>query len=141
MTPRFRRLLVPIDFSPWGRRAVRIAAGLAGEHGTLVLLHVVPQFANRVAQRAVLDDAARRLVAFAARIRRRGRGPRVETRVESGDPYRRIAEAARSADAVVMCTLGRTGLPHLVIGSVAERVVRHAPVPVLTFQPPARRRR
>jgi nucleotide-binding universal stress UspA family protein len=57
-----------------------------------------------------------------------------------GPPAGCILEAARKADAIVMGTLGRTGLPHLLIGSVAERVVRHAPVPVLTVRAPARRR-
>jgi len=46
-------------------------------------------------------------------------------------------QAARAADSIVMATLGRTGLAHLVIGSVAEKVVRHSPVPVLTLRPSA----
>jgi nucleotide-binding universal stress UspA family protein len=57
-----------------------------------------------------------------------------------GHPVERILDAARRADTIVMATAGRSGLAHLVIGSVAERVVRHAPVPVLTIRPAARRR-
>ena len=43
-------------------------------------------------------------------------------------------ELARDVDSIVMATAGRTGLAHMVIGSVAEKVVRHAPVPVLTVR-------
>jgi nucleotide-binding universal stress UspA family protein len=91
---------------------------------------------------AVIRGERERLEALVARTVR-GKGPRVECQVVIGDPFRRITEAAREADAIVMATAGRTGLSHLLIGSVAEKVVRHAPVPVLTVRPgerPARGR-
>jgi len=47
--------------------------------------------------------------------------------------------ATRGVDSIVMATAGRTGLAHLLIGSVAEKVVRHAPVPVLTVRPASTR--
>jgi nucleotide-binding universal stress UspA family protein len=50
------------------------------------------------------------------------------------DPFQAIMDAARGATAIVMGTLGRTGLPHLMLGSVAAKTVRHAPVPVLTVR-------
>jgi nucleotide-binding universal stress UspA family protein len=56
-------------------------------------------------------------------------------------PVSHIADAARGVDLIVMATAGRTGVSHLLMGSVAEKVVRHAPVPVLTLPPAARRRR
>ena len=55
------------------------------------------------------------------------------------DPFEAIMQAARGSSAIVMGTLGRTGLPHLLIGSIAEKTVRHSPVPVLTV--PRRRNR
>jgi len=58
-----------------------------------------------------------------------------------GEPVQSILAAARRADTIVMATLGRTGLAHLVMGSIAERVVRHSPVPVLTVRPGSARRR
>ncbi|MHB9288756.1 universal stress protein [Halobacteriales archaeon Cl-PHB] len=60
----------------------------------------------------------------------------VERAVESGIPHERILDYADAADAdvVVMGTHGRTGLDHVLIGSVAERVVRQSPVPVLTVR-------
>jgi universal stress protein A len=59
--------------------------------------------------------------------------------VNLGVPYQRILEtaAAEQVDLIVMATHGRTVLAHLVLGSVAERVVRTAPCPVLTIRPPA----
>ena len=61
-------------------------------------------------------------------------------RVDIGDASQRIVEAARRSDSIVMATSGRTGLAHFLIGSVAERVVRHATVPVLTLRVPIRKR-
>jgi universal stress protein A len=57
--------------------------------------------------------------------------------VELGVPYQRILETAKveQVDLIVMATHGRAGFGHLVIGSVAERVVRLAPCPVLTIRP------
>ena len=51
-----------------------------------------------------------------------------------------ILAAAKRADAIVMTTVGRTGLGHFLMGSVAEKVVRHATVPVLTLHPGAAKR-
>lgn len=139
MKALFRVVLVPHDFSLHATRALRLAARLAGPRGRLIVLHVVPEFRNAVAQRARLAGARRRLARVVARALGRGDGPAAVCRVEAGDPFRRIAAAARGADSIVISTLGRTGLPRLVIGSVAEKVVRHAPVPVLSLRPPARR--
>jgi nucleotide-binding universal stress UspA family protein len=51
-----------------------------------------------------------------------------------GEPVQVILDRARGADSIVMATMGRTGLGRLLIGSVAERVVRHSPVPVLSLR-------
>lgn len=61
-------------------------------------------------------------------------GVDVEPMVVEGHPAQEIIEHAADHDLVVMGTLGRSGLSHLVMGSVAERVVRHAPVPVLVVR-------
>jgi universal stress protein A len=59
--------------------------------------------------------------------------------VDIGVPYQRILETAKAepVDLIVRATHGRTGLSHLVLGSIAERVARLAPCPVLTIRPPA----
>jgi nucleotide-binding universal stress UspA family protein len=146
---RFRRILVPYDFSDAARAALGVASDLAAAHrGRLTVLHVValtplypgPDTAAWAMPEAELMASERQhLEAEVARVTRR-RGVRAACRVVLGVPYQRIIEAARDADVVVMGTAGRTGVARLVIGSVAERVVRHAPVPVLTVRPPVRRR-
>lgn len=135
MKSLFRTILVPHDLSKHATPALEIAAHMAGPEGRLIVLHVVNQFGNELWQKKVVDEGRRRLELLTARTTRARGGPVVERRVEIGDPYRQISKAARQVDSIVMCTSGRTGLSHLVIGSVAEKVVRHAPVPVLTFRP------
>jgi len=147
----FRRILVPHDFSDHATRALKVAASLAAAHrGRVTVLHVIAPFqpmtpfpvgevaawippADLVTQeRRTLEKLVTRTVG--------GRGAlRVACQVVVGDPFQRIVDAARSADSIVMATAGRTGLSHLLIGSVAEKVVRHSTVPVLTLRPGAAR--
>jgi nucleotide-binding universal stress UspA family protein len=141
MTNLFRSILVPHDLSAHATRALELAARLVAPRGRLVVLHVANAFGNPAVQKRVVDDAARFVERVVGRTVTSREGPRVECRIEVGDPFEKISEAARSVDCILMCTAGRTGLRHLVIGSVAEKVVRHAPVPVLTFRPDARRNR
>jgi universal stress protein A len=63
---------------------------------------------------------------------------RVRLEVEIGTPYKKIVEKAKQegVDMIVMSTHGRTGVLHMLIGSVTERVVRRAPCPVLAVPPP-----
>jgi nucleotide-binding universal stress UspA family protein len=148
----FRRILVPYDFSDAADAALTVAAELAARHrGTISVLHViapvypVSAFPGAgdipvwVPPEDVREDTRRRLAdAVTRRVGRRARG--IACRVVVGDPHHSIVEAARRSDAVVMGTVGRTGLAHLLIGSVAEKVVRHSPVPVLTIRPTRRLR-
>ena len=135
----FKTILVPHDLSAHARRALKIAADLAGRGGKLIVLSVVNEYANPVFQKQVLARGQRALErAVPARL---ANGPSIELRVEAGDPSRRILQAARGADSIVMCTRGRSGLARQVMGSVAEKVVRQAPVPVLSFRPKGARAR
>jgi nucleotide-binding universal stress UspA family protein len=144
----FRRILVPHDFSDAADRALREAAALArAAGGRLHVLHVqepfyvpinvpsesIPNALDFVpAQRAALERRVEKVLGAAA--------PPVSVAAEVGQPADVILAAARRADSIVMATRGRTGLPHLLLGSVAERVVRHAPIPVLTVRVPAKAR-
>lgn len=148
----FRRILVPHDFSAHATRALKVAAELARAHrGRLLVLHVITPFhpvtafpeegVALVSEADLMTGERSRLETLVARTLGRKRTPPVRCAVTIGDPYHRIADAARGVDLVVMSTAGRTGLAHILIGSVAEKVVRHAPVPVLTIPAPRPSRR
>jgi nucleotide-binding universal stress UspA family protein len=87
---------------------------------------------------AEIDREGGQLAEAVAKVVKGRRLGRVSTWITVGSPAACILRAARGADTIVMGTLGRTGLPHLLLGSVAERVVRYATIPVLTVR--ARRR-
>lgn len=141
-----RKILVPIDFSDASERAVIYAAALARRlHASLHLVHVLelsmvnrPQFdyeADMPALRERLyQDARRRLGELAARLG--GDALRVSTEVRTGEPNTCItdAEIDYGADLVIMSTHGRSGLSHLLLGSVTEQVIRTAQCPVLVLR-------
>jgi nucleotide-binding universal stress UspA family protein len=61
-------------------------------------------------------------------------GIKVTSQIEEGSPSRKIIEASKFHDLIVMGTLGRTGFSHLLLGSTAEKVVRFAECPVLVMR-------
>jgi universal stress protein A len=142
-----KKILVPTDFSPGAAAATEHALSLAHAFGgTVTLFHVYalptyvfpdgstfvagPDVAAKI-ERDVLDT-----LATAARNAERQSGVPVLTRSVIGAPYDEIIAAAKEYDLIVMGTHGRTGLKHLLLGSVAEKVVRHASCPVLTVRTP-----
>lgn len=146
MAKLFRTILVPHDGSEHADPALRMAADLAiaGGGRLLVLRAIAPflPFADLGAPDGTAwippeDILATELDALEKRVARslgRRSAPPAECRVVVGDAYGSIMDAAEEADLIVMGTHGRTGIDHLVIGSVAEKVVRHAAVPVLTIR-------
>jgi universal stress protein A len=147
MTTSITRILVPMDFSPHADHAMDYAAGLAAQLGAAMeLFHVVedPLLSGASAEiyvpnleelrEGMIDDAERRLAACKATLG--ARGVPVVTTIRLGRPAYTIVEYATAArpSLIVMGTHGRTGLAHMVMGSVAERVVRTAPCPVLTLR-------
>jgi nucleotide-binding universal stress UspA family protein len=144
-----KNILVPVDFSDSSRKALFAAAELAVAYAARIdLLHVweVPPYIPPEAMVGVPGSDARSLGQLArdhaheelARLTGElgGQLPLGETLLESGDPARTIVEVAarRGSDLIVIGTHGRTGLSHLLLGSVAERVVRRASCPVLTIR-------
>jgi nucleotide-binding universal stress UspA family protein len=145
-----KKILVPTDFSPPAARALDEAIGLARVFGASVTLFHVYGLPAPISDRqyvdgetliATLDEAAERSLAAAREgLRRRvPDAPQIEIKALLGFAADEIvAEARRGGfDLIVMGTHGRTGLKHMLLGSVAERVVRMAPVPVMTVHPVA----
>lgn len=153
MKPSITRILVPMDFSAQSDLALQYAMELSGRLGaSLHLLHVVEQPlvpASWSAEIYVPDLAALEagLIAEAERLLTinrtlaEGQHLKVETSVVTGPAATTIIGVADNvgADLIVMGTHGRTGLSHLFMGSVAERVVRLAPCPVLTVRDTVRK--
>ena len=148
---RIKRILVPIDFSANSLDALAYALQLTQPFGAdLLLLHVVePVYVTdpnvgSADLTTLLDEQLRSAGAQLARIGAdlRRQGQRVRTLVECGVPAQIIVDVATNsaADLIVIATHGRTGLSHMLIGSVAERVVRLADCPVLTVRPALRQR-
>ncbi len=142
----FRRLLVPVDFSPPSEAAWAVARRLAGAVGAeVVLLHVTveaPLYAEGPFTGARARDfyaaarawAEKTLEQWAAAARAEGLA--VRALVRAGVPHREILAVAGEAgiDLIVIGTHGRGGLERALIGSVADRVVRLAACPVLTVR-------
>lgn len=142
----FKKILCPIDFSEDSQQAMQVAAGLArSSQATLVLLYVWQpqqwmtdygmQWPNEVLLEAqALEEG--KLATYRVDAQRLG-APEVVTRLLRGEPWDQIVSAARedgAVDLIVMGTHGRTGLRRALIGSVAERVVRHAPCTVMVVR-------
>jgi nucleotide-binding universal stress UspA family protein len=137
-----KTILYPTDFSAEGRPAFEVACSLAGEgRGRLVVLHVerpplttlggtagVPPLPNEYDHQRVWEELQG--------IQPTRAGIAVEPRLEYGDPAAVILQVAQEigAELIVLGTHGRTGLRRLLMGSVAEWVVRRAPCPVLTVR-------
>lgn len=142
--PSFRRILVAVDFGLSSERAVATGAALATSVGaTLILIHAwdveaavepTPDCSLSDAAAQAREGAQRSLDALAERVR--GLHADTEARLVLGSPAVAIARAINEerADLLVMGTHGRTGLAHTFLGSIAERMVRVAPIPVLTVR-------
>lgn len=145
-----KRILVPVDFSDCSSEAVEYAAMLATQFGaTIDLLHVwevppyippeamvgVPGHDTQSLATMAHSHAEKEMAEFIAKFadKKLALG---EAKLESGDPARTVIDVLEGGgyDMIVMGTHGRTGLAHLLMGSVAEKVVRRASCPVLTVR-------
>ncbi|MBC5763338.1 universal stress protein [Ramlibacter albus] len=141
----YRRLLVPVDGSATSRKALVHALQIARDgNGSLLLVHCADELAYVTGFEytsdmiAVAKQAAARLLAEAADIAKSA-GVDPETKFIEFPRHRlgeTIAEEAKAwnADLIVVGTHGRRGLDRVLLGSGAEQVIRHAPVPVLVIR-------
>jgi nucleotide-binding universal stress UspA family protein len=133
-----RKVLVPIDFSPLSETALTYATQLATELGArLFLLHVPGETGeNLEADFPVGQFATASGERFGERVSPQGTQPRLEYASWIGVPATEIVRYAdaRDIDLIVMGTHGRSGLAHVVMGSVAEQVVRTASCPVVLLR-------
>jgi nucleotide-binding universal stress UspA family protein len=140
------RILVPVDLSENARKALRAARALADLYGArLDVLHVIeeqlhPAFYVGGVQSldSLSPDLDAKVTAALEQFVNETPGPDVETNlhVTRGRAVRRIPEVveARDVDLVALSTHGQTGLKRFLMGSVAEKVVRHVDCPVLTVK-------
>jgi nucleotide-binding universal stress UspA family protein len=144
----FRKILCPTDFSEPAETALAAAVELATHFkATVHLVHVVPvlpatqenpnyTFQVPEYEAALHAEALHKLDAMVTRLS--AAGVPAERTVGNGEAGREIVRAAAEsgADVIVIATHGETGWRHAIFGSVAERVVRLAPCPVLTIRQP-----
>ena len=131
-------ILVAMDFSPDSEQALTAAIELGLKFPARLTLvhavHVQEEFSevNASAYLRAMESVVHREIAARGK-RATDAGVAADSLVVHGRPAQRIAQTAASqqVDLIVMGTHGRTGLQHLLIGSVAERVLRLAPCPVL----------
>jgi nucleotide-binding universal stress UspA family protein len=144
---KHKRVLVALDGSPSSEAVLRFLLDIAGPLDmTVALLRVMEPVQPAVieASRNVIvediegrrRDAEEYLAPIAAALR--AQGIDVSWQVRRGQPAEEILAAAREGniDLIAMATHGRTGLGRLLFGSVAEMVLRHAPVPVFMIRQP-----
>jgi nucleotide-binding universal stress UspA family protein len=132
-----RHILVPFDWAELSNRAFQLAASMAREHDAqLVVLYAVPHAAVIYGPppESYLDHLLKEL----CRIKPSDPKTRVQHLLVEGNPATAILRAAKeiNCDLIVMGTHGRTGLNRLLMGSVAEEVVRKAPCHVLIVKDP-----
>lgn len=161
MNQTFRKILCPVDLSSFSLDALKLAVKLAETNeATLDVLHVIHNPFDEIYMTAITQTDPALMEAYAAEPHKRAKILRateehsevllkqfcheaipsqvkVHYHVRRGDPFENIMEGAEDflTDLIVLATHGRTGIKRLVIGNVAEKVVRHAPCPVLTVKP------
>jgi nucleotide-binding universal stress UspA family protein len=142
LTKLFRNVLCPIDFDANSPDALEYAAKIVQETGgKIYLLHVVPWTVAAVPIDAseVLAELKQSATARLRQLAKEKLDARIPCEIivtvatDCGAEVVRIAKELKS-DAIIMATHGRKGLSHLVLGSVAEKVVREASCPVITWR-------
>ena len=156
LVPSLAKIIAATDFSEDSARALGYAEDLAGKFGAeVIVLHVDQPLAPVIMSPEMgpaMDVGALNRIAEEQRVLAqreldkivqglRDRGLKARSMLKVGSPFVEILRAAtaENADLIVLGTHGRTGLAHVLMGSVAERVVQKSPMPVLTVRHPDRK--
>ena len=143
MPRTFKTILCATDFSEPSYRAIDYGLRFAEvSGGTLLLAHIIHVPSGELYQQAPptlnFDEAKKRSLTLLQEVRdqRLGGYAKCELLVDIGDPYERLMNIVkeRAVDLIVTATHGRSGLGQLLIGSVAEKIIRHAPCPVFVVR-------
>jgi CBS domain-containing protein len=143
--PTLQQILVPFDYSAPAEAALMLAGDLARTYrAKLLVVHFVEIEVHTLGDYPIIKGDP--ITEETERLRKHvhhvladaGESPAPEVEVAWGSPFLRIVETAieRKADLIIMGTHGRSGIKHILLGSVAERTVRLAPCPVLTVRGP-----
>ena len=160
MALEFKRILCPVDLSEFSLEALRLAVKIAeSSKAILDILHVIHNPFDEIYLTSVTQTDPALLDAYAAEPQIRAKilhateehsevllkqfchdevqDLPVRYHIRKGDPFEEIIDATEDllTDLIVLATHGRTGIKRLVIGNVAEKIVRHASCPVLTVKP------
>lgn len=136
------KILFPTDFSPAGDEALKLATSLARDKGAvLFIVHVeepVAMYAAGEFPEAIAEPPTDELLKQLEEVKPADPSVKVEHRLLKGDPAEALVQFAddENVDMIVMGTHGRTGFSRLLMGSVAEHVVRKANCPVLSYKMP-----
>jgi universal stress protein A len=143
---RPRRILVPVDFSEHSKKALKYAAAFGEQFGAeVLLLHIVEPIVYPVEMGFVppeIEDVGVKMVQSAKeRLQEIADSDlklpvKTAILVRQGTPFQQVSAVAKEkgADLIIVTTHGYTGLKHVLLGSTAERIVRHAPCPVLVVR-------
>ena len=167
MALNFKRILCPVDLSRFSRDALKLAAEISkSANATLYLLHVIHNPLDELYMTSITQADPASIELYRKEPSKRSQLlkttkehsqillkqyyhnqlqqiPKARYIIETGDPFEKIIDVAegRRINLIVLATHGRTGIKRLIIGNVAEKVVRHAPCAVLTVRAKTRKRR
>jgi universal stress protein A len=144
---KLARILVPVDLSEWSGRAVDYALDLASQFGgEVILLHILEPLAypgNGVIPLSAAGELRAEKEEIRAILASYTAGSNVHARflVQTGRAWVEICKVARDerCDLLVLCKHGATGITKALMGSVADKVIHHAPCAVLALKPRGRR--
>jgi nucleotide-binding universal stress UspA family protein len=138
----FKKILIPTDGSEYTKAAIAKGLSLAKQmDAEVTAMYVVdqtsfinfPMDSTIVSVYTLLEKEGKDAIDFVIKEGER-QGLKVKTLIEEGSPSRKIIDASKNFDLIVMGTLGRTGVSKMLLGSVAEKVIRLAQCPVMVIK-------